>query len=269
MTLPRGATGPAVLHLQRSLLALGYPLPRWGADASLGEETLMALALLRRDHGHEFAEAPGEVTEADLKLVAALVRAGADAPATDPVLRAVRLLTDSALGNADHHYWLGTGDYRGEGRPPWTTNGGTGSDCWGLIAYVHRQPRHRINYNPGGSVVDWIQCDSAIDDADKRGLAWRTAPTPERGDIAVWPSIDRGGKRLRMGHVALIESTARLRGQWTGEEWNRLDVIHVCGPNGRKPAAVRATGAMWGGRDRVAGLGADPRWRSRVLRVAG
>jgi hypothetical protein len=267
MTLARGATGPAVLDLQRTLLALGYPLPRWGADADLGDETLMALALLRRDHGTPLAELPGEVTDADLELVAELVRAGAAAVATDPVLRAIQLLTDPALGNADHPYWLGTGDYRGEGRPPWTTNGGTGSDCWGLIAYVHRQPRHRVGYNPGGSVVDWIQCDSVIDDADRGGLAWRTAPTPERGDIVVWPSIDRGGKRLRMGHVALVESIARLRGPWTGAEWALLDVIHVCGPNGRRPAAVRATGAMWGGRDRVDGLGTDQRWRSRVLRV--
>ena len=56
MTLHRGATGSAVLDLQRSLLALGYPLPRFGADASLGSETLQSLALLLQDHGRAVAE---------------------------------------------------------------------------------------------------------------------------------------------------------------------------------------------------------------------
>lgn len=73
MTLPRGSTGPAVRDLQRALVALGYPLPRFGADGALGTETLTALALLLHAHGRELAEVPDEVTDADLDLVARLL----------------------------------------------------------------------------------------------------------------------------------------------------------------------------------------------------
>lgn len=34
MTLLPGAAGLRVLSLQRALLALGYSLPRWGADGA-------------------------------------------------------------------------------------------------------------------------------------------------------------------------------------------------------------------------------------------
>lgn len=70
-----GASGPDVVRLQRALIALGYPLPRWGADGHLGDETLAALGALLADHGRARAEAPGEVTRADLDLVAELALA--------------------------------------------------------------------------------------------------------------------------------------------------------------------------------------------------
>ncbi len=93
------------------------------------------------------------------------------------------------------------------------------------------------------------------------------APRPEPGDIVVWPSILRGGKRWRIGHVALIESVARcMEWDWAAPSWELLDVIHVCGPNGRKPAAVRATGRIWAGKERWGGE-TNAKWRSRVLRV--
>jgi antitoxin (DNA-binding transcriptional repressor) of toxin-antitoxin stability system len=88
MTLRPGSTGPRVLELQRSLVALGYQLPRWGADGQLGSETLTALALFLADHGRPVAEAPGEVTAADLELVAGLVAARATPPAEVVDLRA-------------------------------------------------------------------------------------------------------------------------------------------------------------------------------------
>jgi hypothetical protein len=53
------AAGHTVERLQTMLMALGYPLPRWGADGKLGDETFGALALFFRDHG---AESPGEIT---------------------------------------------------------------------------------------------------------------------------------------------------------------------------------------------------------------
>lgn len=186
----------------------------------------------------------------------------------DAVRRAQDLFDRPELGNASHAYWLGTGDYLGEDRPPWTANnGGTGSDCWGLVAWAHRQPRHLEGYNPGGSVVDWINCDSAIEDAEGPARLWSLADRPEPGAIIVWPSLDLHGKRVRWGHVSIIESISRVA-EWDPAmpSWALLDVIHICGPNGRKPAAVRASGALWAGRDRVSGAGVNQAWRSRLLR---
>lgn len=42
-TLQRGATGDAVRTVQKHLLSLGFSLPRYGADGSLGDETFAAL----------------------------------------------------------------------------------------------------------------------------------------------------------------------------------------------------------------------------------
>jgi hypothetical protein len=39
------------VHLQEMLVTLGYPLPRWGTDGDLGDETLRALSLYLSDHG--------------------------------------------------------------------------------------------------------------------------------------------------------------------------------------------------------------------------
>uniref|UniRef100_A0A6M3L070 Putative N-acetylmuramoyl-L-alanine amidase n=1 Tax=viral metagenome TaxID=1070528 RepID=A0A6M3L070_9ZZZZ len=48
-------TRAEVLRIQVALIAQGYPLPRWGADGVLGEETEAALATWAADHGYEGA----------------------------------------------------------------------------------------------------------------------------------------------------------------------------------------------------------------------
>jgi hypothetical protein len=50
MALVRNDHGPAVLEVQRQLLALGYALPRWGDDGHLGDETLAAVREFEEDH---------------------------------------------------------------------------------------------------------------------------------------------------------------------------------------------------------------------------
>ncbi len=67
--MKRGAKGKDVRALQEALIALGYELPRWGADGSLGSESIDALAAFLRDHGVEIEEDASEVTEAQLALV--------------------------------------------------------------------------------------------------------------------------------------------------------------------------------------------------------
>jgi len=54
--LTRGDKGQAVVELQERLLALGYALPRWGADGDLGSETLDALTRFLVDHGDGYAD---------------------------------------------------------------------------------------------------------------------------------------------------------------------------------------------------------------------
>jgi len=51
MPLTRNDQGPDVLTLQRQLIALGYVLPRWGADGHLGDETLAAVEAFEQEHG--------------------------------------------------------------------------------------------------------------------------------------------------------------------------------------------------------------------------
>lgn len=64
-----GAKGEDVRALQEALIALGYELPRWGADGSLGSESIDALAAFLRDHGVEVEDDASEVTKAQLALV--------------------------------------------------------------------------------------------------------------------------------------------------------------------------------------------------------
>jgi len=40
-----------VVYLQQRLMALGYPLPKWGADGDFGEETFKAVKHFRNDNG--------------------------------------------------------------------------------------------------------------------------------------------------------------------------------------------------------------------------
>lgn len=67
-----GDRGPHVRELQNKLLVLGYPLPRWGADGILGDETLLAVAAFLHDRG----QAAGDATPAGLSAAA---RAAIDA----------------------------------------------------------------------------------------------------------------------------------------------------------------------------------------------
>lgn len=194
--------------------------------------------------------------------------------AQEAVERAQRLVSDPTLGNGQHVYWIGTGDYRGEDKGPWTTNnGGTGCDCHGLPPWAYKYRRHRPGFNAGGSVTDWDNCDAAIEDATREQDLWFEVDTPAPGDILVWPSVyvkrasDGKRVRVRVGHTALVESVSRLA-EWdpTFPTWSLIDVIQVHGPNGRRPAAVRTNAAWWASKEAVNGHGSNPAWRSRILR---
>jgi len=78
--MKRGDQGVEVRQLQKALMALGYDLPRWGADGDLGSETLDALARFLREHGTETDDDAAVVSDAELALVQKVLAATKNAP---------------------------------------------------------------------------------------------------------------------------------------------------------------------------------------------
>ena len=66
-TLRKGAKGERVRELQEKLLALGYQLPRYGADGDYGAETIAAVKEFQKDHGLTADGVCGPKTWAALK----------------------------------------------------------------------------------------------------------------------------------------------------------------------------------------------------------
>ena len=68
--LNRGSKEPAVKQLQNQLLAIGYPLPKYGADGDLGTETLGAVTRFLFDHEDGYADAdPTSVSDEELAFI--------------------------------------------------------------------------------------------------------------------------------------------------------------------------------------------------------
>jgi hypothetical protein len=197
----------------------------------------------------------------------------------DSLLRAQRCIGKGA-------YYLGTGDYRPvNGKDePWTTNAdGTGCDCSGFaLCYCQKLPRHRPGFNRGGSVTDWINCDSAIEDAcgvidDDDGVMVRRpirelfepADYPYPGTMLVWAAIRKNGKRIKIGHASVVESCTVPLADWGTRghvDWRTVTLIQCRGPNGKRPGVVRSIGTSWENHDQDWARGAKP-WRgSKLLR---
>ena len=161
-------------------------------------------------------------------------------------------------------YVLGAGNYRPivEGKAtkdtlpnssvpiidwPWTPREIKGraiydaSDCWGYVAWCHKQDRHLPGYNKGGSVVDWVNCDSAIEDARGKKQLWDlvTVGGPRPGDIVVYPSIRKLGVRIRIGHVGIIVA---VPADYAGD-LSTLTVVQC--QSSSRPAVQQTNGALW------------------------
>lgn len=72
MQLKRGDTGPNVVTLQTCLIELGYPLPRYGADGDLGDESLDAAAQVLTDHGRRVDPSHDVLDDDELSFIFAL-----------------------------------------------------------------------------------------------------------------------------------------------------------------------------------------------------
>lgn len=84
----KGASGQAVREVQEKLLLLGYQLPRWGADASLGDETLAAVAAFLRDRqiGEIQDDLPTMIPAAIVELINAAAQKLENSTNAAPVL---------------------------------------------------------------------------------------------------------------------------------------------------------------------------------------
>lgn len=161
--------------------------------------------------------------------------------AEEAVARARKALTQGG------EYKLGAGDYRRSWTNPWT---GTppASDCSGFaISWCWRIPRYRPGFGSQRSVVDWVNSDSAIDDARHRQELFAEVFHPRPGDLIAYPSVRINGKRL-IGHVGLVE---HVPDNWLLDrsKWAELTIIQCKGPTGRKPAVIRTDGSLWDRRD--------------------
>ena len=66
-TMRKGEKGERVRELQEKLLALGYQLPKYGADGDYGAETIKAVKEFQKDHGLTADGVCGPKTWAALK----------------------------------------------------------------------------------------------------------------------------------------------------------------------------------------------------------
>lgn len=177
-----------------------------------------------------------------------------------------------SIANAGGAYILGTGDYVAGRTPdvPWTTNtSGFGSDCAGFAeCWCYKIKRHRPGYNRSSgakaSVVDDINCNSALEDAQNVGELFKVVEgQPQPGDLVLYPSFESHGVKF-IGHVCIVVSTARVT-QWSAAHppYDMLDVAQCKGPNGRTPAVILTDGSIWSHHDSMWPL---PQHRSWVIR---
>ena len=152
-------------------------------------------------------------------------------------------------------YVLGTGDFRGDGFPPWTTRDGLlGSDCAGFaISWCYKLKRHRPLFNRGSwsTVSDDLNVNSAIEDAQHTQELFEVADRPEPGVLLCYPTFRAGLLRRRfIGHVGIVTSVARCA-EWDADapRYDLLDIAQCCGPNGRSPAVLATDGSVWSRHD--------------------
>lgn len=100
-------------------------------------------------------------------------------------------------------YVLGAGGRDPRAASPLTKrNNVLGSDCVGFTSWALGHDR----YQPETFELydGWINTDSLMLDARGARQWYEQIDVPEPGDVVVFPSIHRDGRRVRMGHVALV-----------------------------------------------------------------
>lgn len=87
-TLVKNDKGQHIQDLQLKLQALGYHLPRWGADSDLGDETLSAVEAFKRDRriGRSSDDLPDTVPDKVVRAIGAAYDVLSAANGSHPVL---------------------------------------------------------------------------------------------------------------------------------------------------------------------------------------
>lgn len=186
------------------------------------------------------------------------------------VQRVRALLT--APENAGACYVLGGGDYRPKWRNPWTEDhhGSYGGDCRVPFLWGYQLPADRPGYNHGSwaTVADCINYNSLIEDSEHaQDLVVPVTDDPQEGDVLCYPTIrittEEGGVstiHTFIGHGAVVVGVSR----WDGATFASLDIVQVCGPSGRMPAAIATDGSVF---DRHSATWPKEAHRSKLLRV--
>lgn len=163
-------------------------------------------------------------------------------------------------------YRLGTGNHLSKGDDE--------RDCWGFaFCECYQVPRHRPGFNKGWidadgrgpSIVDDLNCNSAIEDADHAGELFRRVHVPMIGDLIAYPTIWHPALGNAIGHVKIVFGLERCL-EWDPNrpDWSLLDTVECRGPNGLRPGILLGNGHDMNVRDAVV---RDPRDRTALLRV--
>ena len=167
-------------------------------------------------------------------------------------------------------YVLGGGDWHPDWSTPWTTTHGEyGGDCRVAFLWCYQLPADRPGYNraPYATVSDCINYNSLLEDAEHVGdLVERVTDAPREGDILAYPTIHLPGHPLPwIGHGAIVIGTSRAA-SWdpNAPQFHLLDIMQVCGPSGRQPAAIATDGAVF---DHHSALWPKPEHTARLIRV--
>lgn len=168
-------------------------------------------------------------------------------------------------------YRLGTGDI--------DTKADDQRDCFGFaVCEAFGIKRHRPGFNRGWyvaptaefpegrtpSVVDDLNCDAAIEDADHHQELFERVFTPFPGALIMYPTIHLPGHAMPwIGHVKLIVGVSRCL-EWDHErpDWALLDTVECC--PGHEHGIVRGTGLGMATHDKVWPL---PHHRTAMVRV--
>ena len=103
--------------------------------------------------------------------------------------------------------------------PMSSLDGVFGSDCVGFVAWA--LGFDRFQEKEFSTFGGWINTDSILLDAAGNREFFEFTDKPRAGDLVVFPSLLKDGKRIRIGHVALVTETKTNTAAWTDNLWRR------------------------------------------------